>query len=120
MHDEELALVYYNYRYYNPADGRWINRDPIAEEGGWNLYGFVRNVPMICTDYLGKDTLGELIYARYVINFLRGIGTVVPFPSKPAMIPMPMRPIISTWAGTEEEPANWASECMRPMVSVMP
>ena len=34
MHDEEPALVYYNYRYYNPRDGRWINRDPIAEEGG--------------------------------------------------------------------------------------
>ena len=36
------------------------------------------------------------------------------------LLPMPMRPIISTCAGTEEEPANWASECMRPMVSVMP
>ncbi|PND04684.1 hypothetical protein CXT86_08110 [Akkermansia muciniphila] len=34
MHDEEPALVYYNYRYYNPKDGRWINRDPIAEQGG--------------------------------------------------------------------------------------
>ena len=43
MHDEEPALVYYNYRYYNPKDGRWINRDPIAEQGGWNLYAFVRN-----------------------------------------------------------------------------
>ncbi|MFR8608336.1 MAG: RHS repeat domain-containing protein, partial [Akkermansia muciniphila] len=43
MNNGELALVYYNYRYYNPADGRWINRDPIAEEGSWNLYGFVRN-----------------------------------------------------------------------------
>ena len=46
MHDRELALVYYNYRYYNPADGRWINRDPIAEEGGWNLYAFVGNDPI--------------------------------------------------------------------------
>ena len=36
------------------------------------------------------------------------------------LLPMPLRPIISTCAGTEEEPANWASECMRPMVSVMP
>ena len=36
------------------------------------------------------------------------------------LLPMPIRPIISTCAGTEEEPANWASECMRPMVSVMP
>lgn len=46
----------------------------------------MKNVPIICTDYLGKDILGELIYARYVINFLRGIGTVVPFSPKPAMI----------------------------------
>ncbi len=36
------------------------------------------------------------------------------------LLPMPIRPIISTCAGTEEEPANCASECMRPMVSVMP
>ena len=43
MHDEELALVYYNYRYYNLKDGRWINRDPIAEQGGWNLYAFLGN-----------------------------------------------------------------------------
>ncbi|CDB56448.1 putative uncharacterized protein [Akkermansia muciniphila CAG:154] len=34
MHDEELALVYYNYRYYNPKDGRWINRDPLLNRGG--------------------------------------------------------------------------------------
>ena len=41
--DDELGLVYYNYRHLNPADGRWINRDPIAEQGGWNLYGFIKN-----------------------------------------------------------------------------
>ena len=43
VYDAELAMVYYNFRHYNPMDGRWINRDPIAEEGGWNLYGFVKN-----------------------------------------------------------------------------
>ena len=36
------------------------------------------------------------------------------------LLPMPRKPIISTCAGTEEEPANWASECIRPMVSVIP
>ena len=36
------------------------------------------------------------------------------------LLPMPMSPIISTCAGTEEEPANCASECILPMVSVMP
>ncbi|MBT9450107.1 RHS repeat-associated core domain-containing protein [Akkermansia glycaniphila] len=52
--DPELALVYYNYRHYNPLDGRWINRDPIAEEGGRDLYGFVRNNPYANTDYIGE------------------------------------------------------------------
>ena len=36
------------------------------------------------------------------------------------LLPMPRNPIISTCAGTEDEPANWASECMRPIVSVIP
>ena len=36
------------------------------------------------------------------------------------LLPAPIRPIISTCAGTEEEPANCASECIRPIVSVMP
>ncbi|WP_343015154.1 RHS repeat-associated core domain-containing protein, partial [Akkermansia muciniphila] len=53
MHDEEPALVYYNYRYYNPKDGRWINRDPIAEEGGWNLYAFLGNSTQDKVDALG-------------------------------------------------------------------
>mgnify|MGYP002922745598 CR=1 FL=1 len=53
MHDEEPALAYYNYRYYNPKDGRWINRDPIAEQGGWNLYVFLGNSPQDKFDALG-------------------------------------------------------------------
>lgn len=36
------------------------------------------------------------------------------------LLPMPRKPIISTCAGTEEEPANCASECIRPRVSVIP
>ena len=52
-HDEDLGLVYYNYRHYNPTDGRWISRDPIAEEGGWNLYGFTGNRPVDLIDLLG-------------------------------------------------------------------
>ena len=52
--DEDLGLIYYNYRHYNPTDGRWINRDPIAEQGGINLYGFVRNKVTLYCDYLGQ------------------------------------------------------------------
>ena len=41
--DPETALVYYNYRYYNPQDGRWTRRDPIGIDGGINVYSFVKN-----------------------------------------------------------------------------
>ncbi|TAE89850.1 MAG: RHS repeat-associated core domain-containing protein, partial [Verrucomicrobia bacterium] len=44
---------YYGYRYYHPQTGRWINRDPIEEEGGLNLYGFVGNNPPNAIDPLG-------------------------------------------------------------------
>jgi len=48
--------VYYLYRFYSPQLGRWINRDPIEENGGINLYGFVGN------DGVGKfDILGLLV-----------------------------------------------------------
>lgn len=43
--DRESGLCYYGYRYYSPAMGRWLNRDPLEEEGGANLYGFVLNDP---------------------------------------------------------------------------
>ena len=33
FYDSELGMVYYNFRFYNPLDGRWIARDPIAEKG---------------------------------------------------------------------------------------
>ncbi len=36
----------YGFRYYLPSLGRWLNRDPIGERGGNNLYGFVLNKPL--------------------------------------------------------------------------
>ncbi len=40
-------------RYYNPSTGRWLNRDPIEENGGVNLYGMINNNPVMYSDYLG-------------------------------------------------------------------
>ena len=52
----DSATGWYNYgfRYYLPEQGRWPSRDPIGEEGGFNLYAFVDNVPIIHIDYLGQ------------------------------------------------------------------
>ncbi len=53
--DNKTNLVYYNYRYYNPKIGRWLSRDPIQENGGINIYGFVNNNPNYYYDHLGRD-----------------------------------------------------------------
>lgn len=55
-YDEELGLIYYNFRHYNPADGRWISRDPLEEKETFNLYSFVRNNPVSAIDKLGLST----------------------------------------------------------------
>jgi RHS repeat-associated protein len=44
---------YYGYRFYDPQAQRWINRDPIGEAGGMNLYGFVGNGPVGAVDSSG-------------------------------------------------------------------
>ena len=48
------GLYDYGYRFYSPGLGRWINRDPIAEQGGLNLYGFVYNNPVNLIDSDGR------------------------------------------------------------------
>jgi RHS repeat-associated protein len=40
-------------RAYSAQLGRWINRDPIEEDGGVNLYDYVANDPVDETDPLG-------------------------------------------------------------------
>lgn len=39
--------------YYDPGMQRWINRDPIGEGGGRNLYGYVGNNPVTAIDPFG-------------------------------------------------------------------
>ena len=41
--------------FYDTNVGRWINRDPIGENGGENLYAFVKNEPTNLVDALGED-----------------------------------------------------------------
>ena len=52
---KSICVTDYQYRYYDPLTGRWPSRDPIGEEGGVNLYGFVGN------DGIGKWDFQGLI-----------------------------------------------------------
>ena len=57
FYDAELGMVYYNFRFYNPLDGRWIQREPIGEAESINLYNFLINCVLIYNDRLGYQAI---------------------------------------------------------------
>ncbi len=59
-YDTETGLYYYGYRFYHPGLMRWLNRDPIEEDGGVNLYA-----------QSGNDTLGQFDYLGFTWLIMR-------------------------------------------------
>ena len=59
--DDDAGLVDYGHRFYSASLGRFINRDPIEESGGINLYGYCRNDPIDKWDYIGLVPPGEAV-----------------------------------------------------------
>jgi RHS repeat-associated protein len=53
--EASCGFIYYGFRFYVPQWQRWLNRDPIGEEGGINLHSFVDNNPFSYIDSLGLD-----------------------------------------------------------------
>jgi RHS repeat-associated protein len=53
LHHKPTGLILTHYRAYDPRLARWLSRDPIAEAGGINLYGYVSNNPILWIDPLG-------------------------------------------------------------------
>ena len=47
------GLSFATYRAYSAEVGRWINRDPIGERGGLNVYEYVGGSPLNYSDPLG-------------------------------------------------------------------
>jgi RHS repeat-associated protein len=52
--DAETCLYYNGYRFYHPILMRWLNLDPIGEDGGVNLYEFCGNNPVCRYDMDGR------------------------------------------------------------------
>jgi len=64
--DTDLGLVYYNYRHYNPLDGRWTGRDPLFEQMLYRNYSYCLNSPEHLYDQIGqKVCCSELTDADY-------------------------------------------------------
>jgi len=72
--EPEADIYYYGYRFYSPQLGRWLNRDPIGERGGINLYGFVENDSVNKWDYLGHYTLQQALASLGGCNSSSGRG----------------------------------------------
>jgi len=53
------GLYNFGYRYYMAGSGRWLNRDPLREAGGLNLYGYVGNDPEGQADGRGLESLWD-------------------------------------------------------------
>src|SRR5205823_3078293 len=83
------GLYYYGFRFYDPNLQRWLNRDPIGERGGINLYAFVGNSPINRRDPLG------LAYGNPISGPSGPVGPSDPYspglyyPSGPNYIPPP-------------------------------
>ncbi len=85
---EPSGLYYYGYRFYSTELQRWLNRDPIAENGGINLYGFAGNQPSGRIDLYGHRVKGafELIggfIKKYIFNAKKPNANVGHRPSSP-------------------------------------
>jgi len=68
-------VTYYGYRYYDPVTGRWPSRDPIEEQGGINLYGFVGNDGVNAIDRLGLESPPPI--PNEITKLGQGVGPVI-------------------------------------------
>ena len=78
--DAETSLVYYGYRYYQPQTGRWLSRDPLGEDGGVNVYGFVGNNTIGQIDPTGLFEIDVHYYLTYFLA--RQTGCFDPWEAK--------------------------------------
>lgn len=75
-YDAESELYYFNARYYNPALGRFISRDPLLGSDGdflsRNQYVYAKNNPLKYIDPTGEDPV-NLISANGVRGMINGV-----------------------------------------------
>src|SRR3989339_1010610 len=71
-HTRVSPLSVLGFRLYSAKLSRWVNRDPIGEEGGNNLYIFIQNTPGDSMDYLGLrltcETTTEFVTSKIIIQ----------------------------------------------------
>lgn len=91
-------LDFATYRAYDPDLGRWLNRDPIGEAGGSNLYNYASNDSVNRSDPLGLLTV--LVHGTKLRNssdpyfapqFIRAVGRT-----------FRENPVLWEWSGADD------------------
>lgn len=70
---------------------RWLSRDPIEEQGGLNLYGYVLNDPVNMVDPLGQnfmDVVNAVAGSPFTPFVLAGVGGVAAVLGAPVWVPI--------------------------------
>jgi RHS repeat-associated protein len=74
-HDAASNLILTMYRACSAELGRWLSRDPIAERGGINLYGYVGNDPINKIDSKGLSAWNPIHWIQAVQDGLADVNT---------------------------------------------
>jgi RHS repeat-associated protein len=69
----QAHAIMYQMRPYEPNTAHWLTRDPVGEDGGPNLYGFVNNDSVNDVDYLG-ECLCECVTRVHLTNIRKFSG----------------------------------------------
>ena len=73
-------------RYYDPATGRFLQRDPIGIRGGLNVYGYVENSPLAGVDPSGLGILGDIL--DVITKIIEDVFGIKPSPAGAARGPI--------------------------------
>ncbi len=108
-YDAESGLFYNHFRDYDPQAGRYIESDPIGLAGGENLYGYVKNSPL-----LRVDPMGLLDAPPIDLNQLEPSSPSTEYPGfdrRPHVPPPPPPPSDDSdpWPGQ----GDWRGQCIR-------
>jgi len=101
-YDPESENYYVRNRYYAPALGRWITRDPIGTQGGINLYAYVASNPAGKADPAGLSSWWHWLFPPGTSWGYMGMGGTVRRNPLPAPTPQ------SGWLGAIDNFLTWA------------
>ena len=74
--DSATGLEQLGHRFYDPAVGRFLNRDPISYRGGLNLYRYVNNNPLISFDPTGEIVNPTGVIVGGILGGVTGVTIV--------------------------------------------